>query len=427
MSPSFRTVLRLFLLLQIVVQASAQTAPALREPDWSGIAGYPAPPVISARSAILVDVDARTILYARDPDLVVPPASLTKVVAIDAALRAVQLGEVDADVLFEPPFESWAENQAPGSSLMFLGPGQRLSLDDLLLGLAVPSGNDAAVALASLLDGSVEAFVDRMNARIAELGLVDPYFVEPSGLSPLNSITVRSFARFLIAHIEQFPQSLEQYYGVRTYTYPEPRHLTISGNRSPITQANRNLLLWDFDGVDGFKTGYIEASGYNLAATAERDGRRLIAIVLGIEAESHLVGGMVRASEAATLLEYGFERFSRLRFGYPDAEPVRVYRGQQPWVVPHGQRELVVAVPAGSESRIAGTSTRRDAVVAPIGPVEVGRVSILLDGIELAAQPLVVPRQETGGLWRRLWDSVLLVFRRVGDALLRRPGPMRAP
>ncbi len=400
-----------------------QTAPRLREPDWSAVSGFELPPAHAARSVILVDVDSHTVLHAHNPDLVLPPASLTKVVAIDVALVAAERGEVSLETTFAPPEVSWAEHQPPGSSLMFLGPGQELSLDDLLTGLAVPSGNDAAVALAMVLDGSVPAFADRMNARMRELGLVDPYFVEPSGLSPQNSITARSYARFLLAHLERFPESTERYFGLQTYTYPQAHHQVSAAARMPITQANRNLLLWDFEGTDGLKTGYIGASGYHLAATAVRDGRRLLVVVLGIDADSHAVGGALRAAEAAVLLEYCFRDFEIIRLGYPDPDPVRVYRGRDPRVVPDGPTEIVISVPAGQRERIVGFREQKDAVVAPVPEVAVGRVGVRIGTVELASHSLQLPAQEVGGFWRRVWDGFLLFVRGIADRIGGREEP----
>ncbi len=404
---------------------AAQTAPYLTAPDWSQVTGLPSPPPLTARSALLVDVETRTILYAKHPDLVLPPASLTKLVAIDVALLAARRGELSLEARFTPPAVSWAENQPVGSSLMFLGSGQHLTLDDLLVGLSVPSGNDAAVALATLLDGDVPGFAKRMNARMAELGLADPYFVEPSGLSPQNLITARSFARFLVAHLEQFPEAVQRYYSIRTYTYPDTRHRLTSTSRLGITQSNRNTLLWSFEGADGLKTGFIDESGYHLAATATRDGRRLIAIVLGIDADSHAAGGSIRAAEASALLEYGFDHFRPLRFEFPSATPVRVYRGRSPVVVPDGPADSLIVVPAGSEDRITATKHQREAVLAPIVATAVGRVGLSLDGVDLASASLVLPAQEAGTLWRRVLDTIILVIRGLAAAITGGDGPMR--
>ena len=167
-----------------------------------------------------------------------------------------------------------------------------------------------------MLDGGVPAFADRMNRRMRELGLVDLFFVEPSGLSPQNTITASGFARFLLAHLERFPETLDELYAVRTYTYPDERHRVGARARAPITQSNRNTLLWELEGADGFKTGFIDESGYHLAATAERDGRRLIVLVLGR-------GRLARARRgASSRRRCGAARLRvrvvpTARFGYP--------------------------------------------------------------------------------------------------------------
>ncbi|MFW5743814.1 MAG: D-alanyl-D-alanine carboxypeptidase family protein [Spirochaetota bacterium] len=406
-----RVHLLLAVLLVLATVSGAEEAPRLLSPAWGGVDDVVPAPELRARAALLVEVDSRTVLYAKNPDLVIAPASLTKVVAIDAALVALDRGQVALSDTFVPPEASWAENQPPGSSLMFLGPDQRLAWRDLLLGVSVSSGNDAAVALAHLLDGGVSAFVDRMNRRVRELGLVDLSFVEPSGLSPQNTITASGFTRFLLAHLERFPEVLDELYAVRTFTYPDRRHRVGAGARPPITQSNRNTLLWEYPGADGLKTGFIDESGYHLAATAERDGRRLVALVLGIEADSHAVGGALRAADAAALLDYGFERFRRLEFGYPRPEPVRVYGGAVREIVPEGPESLVITVPAGSGARVRGVLEQEREVRAPFPRVEAGRVAIELDGVELAGEPLVLPAVERGGLFRRMWAGIVALFR----------------
>ncbi|MFW5880183.1 MAG: D-alanyl-D-alanine carboxypeptidase family protein [Spirochaetota bacterium] len=412
-----RTVLLLGVLFFLCIGSTlySEPAPTLRTPDWSQVSDFAAPPELRARAAILVDVASQTVLYAKNPDLVIPPASLTKLVAIDAALVALKRGEIAIDADIAPAPAWWAENQPPDSSLMFLGPGQRFDVEDLLLGLSVSSGNDAAVALAELVDGSVRAFAERMNRRVRELGLIDLSFEEPCGLSPRNTITARSFARFLLAHLEQHPEVLREYYSVRTFTYPAAEHRVGAQARAPITQANRNTLLWEYEGVDGFKTGFIDESGYHLAATAERDGRRLVAVVLGLDAESHAIGGALRAADAAALLDYGFEAFSTHRFGYPAPEAVRVFGGREPLVIPEGPTDIEISVPAGSLERLQGRIEQEDEVIAPTPRAEVGRVAIELEGIELASEVLVLPAQERAGVLRRLWDGTLVTVRRVGS------------
>ncbi len=388
-------------------------APQLREPDWRAVSGVERPPALTARAAILVDVESATILYAKHPDLVIPPASLTKVVTIDTALAAVAQGELSLSARVVPPQASWWTNQPPRSSLMFLGSGQSVSLHDLLVGLAVPSGNDAAVAVAEVVAGGVDNFADLMNARMRELGLIDPFFVEPSGYSDRNAITARSFARFLLAHVERFPDALRDYYSLREFTYPTADHGEVVGGVAAITQFNRNTLLWMDPTVDGFKTGYIDASGYNLAATASRTGRRLIAIVLGVDAPDVSTGTRIRAEEASLLLEYGYRAFEALRFGVPAPSAVRVYGGATPLVEPLVAPTIGISVPVGRLADLNGVTRQYTAVDAPVGRVEVGSVSIELDGEVLGRASIVIPDQPRGRWWRRAIDAIIRLFDRL--------------
>lgn len=407
-----------FLLLSPSIWADAPGDPRdLRDPvlfqtpDWLQVSGIAPPPAVTARAAILVEAQTGTVLFAKNSHLVIPAASLTKVVAIHAAMVAYRLGEIDLDTVLQPPPESWAMNQAPGSSLMFLGPGQRLSIRQLLEGLAVSSGNDAAVALALQIDGSVAAFAERMNAIVRSAGLVTTSFVEPSGLSPFNLTTAYEYAAFLRLHLREFPELIDQLYARRSYTYPQERNRLEDDGRPPITQSNRNLLLDEYPGADGVKTGYIDESGYHLAATATRDGRRLIAVVLGVSATSHAEGGRRRAADAAALLDYGFNEFEILRFGHPPIEPLRVYKGERKWVEPLAPGAFVLSVPAGAGERLRGDAEQITEVIAPVpaGSV-VGMIRVSLDGISLSQATVTMPEVKSGGVFRRLWDSIVIFF-----------------
>ncbi|MFP4378426.1 MAG: D-alanyl-D-alanine carboxypeptidase family protein [Spirochaetales bacterium] len=393
----------------------AGAAPVLRSPSWQELSSQaagstPELPRLRARSAILVDVASRTVLFARDAHRVIPPASLTKLVAIHAALSAVEAGEISLDARFSPPEAGWASRQPAGSSLMFLEAGQELSLRELLLGLAVSSGNDAAVALAILIDGSVSAFAARMNRNVRELGLVDLSFDEPSGLSPTNSITAYEFARFLVAHTERFPELSAELYSVGEYSYPLASNWVAPEAFPTITQRNRNLLLFELSGVDGFKTGFIEASGYHLAVTANREGRRLVAIVLGIDAPDHITGGRLRADDGAALLEYGFSAFELLSFGLPNPIPVRVFGGTEREVVPERPERIDVSVPRESVELLEGRIRQLTQVTAPSPRALVGEIALELESVQLAAVPLTLPAQEPGGVVRRATDGARRFF-----------------
>jgi len=391
-------------------------APVLLAPDWT-LAGVAFPATVDAFAVILVDVETRTVLYERNADLAIPPASLTKLVAIQAALEAVDSGEVSLDESFAPPEEAWAESQPTGSSLMFLGEGQRVTIRDLLYGLGVSSGNDAAVALALRIDGSVAAYADRMNRLVADMGLERLHFVEPSGLSSQNTITARELARFLIVHIESHPELLEEVYSTLEFTYPQEWNRTEPSARTPITQRNRNGLLLSYPGTDGLKTGYIDVSGYHIAATAVRGGRRLLALVLGVNADDHLQGAALREAAATALLDYGFDEFSQISMSYPQPDAIPVYRGDVRSVVPRGPGVITMTVPAGAVDRLDGEYEGVSALVAPVdAESEVGRITISLDGQVLRQVPLVIGTVGEGNWVRRAWDSIRMAFRSLGHA-----------
>lgn len=403
-------------LLAGVVQVSVAT-PGLTFIDWA-VFGT-GEPGVSHRSAasILVDTGSRFVLYADNAHRILPAASLTKVVAIHAAMDAVREGAVDLDEGFSPRPETWAQNQAPGSSLMFLGPAQTVTIRDLLPGLAVSSGNDAAMALALRVSGSVPAFTERMNRVVRELGLQSSSFVEPSGLDPFNMITAAEYAEFAQFHIETYPGLIEEVYSLTSFTYPREQHVV--GDEAPVSirQTNRNSLVGSYPGADGLKTGFIDESGYHLAATAERDGRRLIAIVLGIEAPTHEEGARLRAEEAAALLDYGFHEFESLEFGTPPLAPVTVFKGRSRSVPARAPERIAVSIPAGSRNRLTGQVEYATSMVAPVpAGTTIGTIRVELDGLTLAEKPIVVDEVLRGGLLRRLWDSLRLFFRRIrGD------------
>jgi D-alanyl-D-alanine carboxypeptidase (penicillin-binding protein 5/6) len=414
MSPLPRFKSNAVLLICLLVTAIAYAdAPELRRPDWAGIA--PPAPELNAFAAVLLDVSTQTVLYEHNADVALPPASLTKLVAIDVALRAVRTGEVSLYESFAPAEAAWAENQPTGSSLMFLGDGQRVTLEELLFGLSVSSGNDAAVALAHRLDGSVARFADRMNDAMALLGLDQLFFVEPSGLSPQNTITAHQFARFLLAHIDEDPELLGELYAAESYTYPGEWNRIAEWAQTPITQRNRNGLLSSYPGADGLKTGFIDESGYHLAATAERDGRRLIALVLGVNAYSHEEGARLREADAAALLDYGYTHFDHFSFRPPEGSPIPVYRGSQRYAVPRPD-VITVCIPSAALSDLRGSShVEYDAIEAPIAAgAIVGRAVVAIGDQVIGEAPIRVDEVGRGTWIRRGWDSIRVLFRSIG-------------
>lgn len=272
---------------------------------------------LNAHSAVLVSVASQQILLEKNPDTLCPPASMTKLVAIYTAFqRGLERG-ISLDQEFIIPWEADFRNAPPQSSLMFLQIGQRVSFRELLMGLMLPSGNDAAMALALVTVGSMEEFVAAMNEEMAKLGFQQCRFVDSSGYSDQNQISPREFAFFCIHLIQKYPEIL-QWASLPEFVYPQPHNLngTVALHGS-LRQINHNEIVGAFKGADGLKTGYISASGNNVAITAEREGSRFVAVLTGIHHPDRARRSWNRASDAASLLTYAFETFQDYQLTFP--------------------------------------------------------------------------------------------------------------
>ena len=277
-----------------------------------------------AKAAILIDVSNGNILYQKNADEIIPPASMTKLFAMYVVEEEVAAGHLSYNQVIPLPPESWACNMPPHSSLMFLGKDQRVTLEELLLGLSICSGNDAAYALAYTVCGSMEKFVERMNQVALEAGLKNTHFVESSGYSEMNQTTAREMAQFAAFYILKFPESLHRFHSVLDFTYPKERNLA-PGDRlatqdftkglpqkitMPITQENTNPLLGKLEGCDGLKTGYIDESGYNLSLTAVRGQTRFLSVTMGGPGNNAREGQQGRIHDGTELMEWAFKNFA---------------------------------------------------------------------------------------------------------------------
>ncbi len=358
----------------------------------------------------MLDVSSDSLLYEKAPDLVIPPASLTKLMTAHLALIAAEEGRFPLYQRIPVPPEAWAQNQPFGSSLMFLGPGQQVSGEELLYGLAVSSGNDAAVAVAVLVSGSVEGFVEEMNREARRLGYRNLSFHDPAGLSARNRATARELADFAAHLIERHPGVLD-YFSRPTFTYPKPENFINGHQEHAITQGNRNTLLRTYPGADGFKTGFIHASQYNIIATANREGRRIVTVLLGVPGSSHAEGGDNRAREAAELMDFGYDAFEVVTPGAPDLPPLRVYGGVAENVSLRPTPTKPIAVPRDAVDRLRGNYTVEEYRWAPVeagdtvGVVEytLAGERVLLRSVETADS---VPRD---GILGRIYDGLLLL------------------
>ncbi|MDR1869803.1 MAG: D-alanyl-D-alanine carboxypeptidase [Treponema sp.] len=371
-------------------------------------------PEIVSRSAVLIDAETGALLYSKAPDEEIPPASLAKLMTLHLLMKEIEAGRASYDEIIPVTVASWAQSQPPRSSLMFLAPGQIVTLREIMLGLAVSSGNDAAVAAALRLAPSMENFAALMTAEARRMGLNVTRFVEASGISEDNMTTADEFAYFCYQYIKLHPQSLTDFHSVPVFSYPMADNVpkTFRDNPHTITQENRNSLLKTFPGVDGLKTGYIDEAGYNTALTASRNGTRFIAVILGAPAEPS--GVRIRDADGECLLSWAFDNFKTVRPIVGQIESARLWKGREKTA------ELVLADSPDFTSPIdrAGTLDYRTVIssrlIAPLPEgFPVGYLAISDEYGELSRTPLVTVRAyEKGNIFKRIWHSIVLLFKR---------------
>jgi D-alanyl-D-alanine carboxypeptidase (penicillin-binding protein 5/6) len=344
------------------------------------------------------------------------------------AFNAVSAGLTSFDSIVELPPESWARNQEPRSSLMFLAQGQIVTLRELLLGLAIPSGNDAAVAVAFHVGGSLPSFVAMMNAEAARMGLSASVFVEPSGISEFNMTTARDFAYFCRHYVKLHPEALSDFHSVPLLAYPTADNLPEYMRARPrtIVQYNHIPLMGSVPGVDGLKTGYIDEAGYNAASTAQRDGTRFIAVVLGVPKEMGAIWGpRAREADCRALLTWAFDNYKTIRPPPPEIPQVRVYKGKRNNM---GLFFNTIALTVAADRALGETADLQSVdlqsaalrwevsvaspVIAPVYKGDVLGTATLFDAKGVITDiPLTAVEDVPRGSWlKRAWDSFLLVF-----------------
>jgi len=377
-------------------------------------------PEIASHSAVLLDAETGTILYAKNPHDEIPPASLTKLMTMHLVQKEVNAGKASLDEIIPITNESWAMRQPPRSSLMFLAPGQTVTLREIMLGLAIPSGNDAAIAAALRIAPSVSEFADLMTREAHRLGMAKTRFVEPSGISEDNVTTAAEFAAFCREYLRQHPRSLAEFHSVLEFAYPKPENVAEAFRDDPktIVQENRNSLLYTFPGVDGFKTGYIDEAGYNIALTAQRNGTRFIAVILGAPARPG--GARIRDRDGEHLLTWAFENYKTVRPPIPQIEPARLWKGKDNKVelritVPADlQNPLAFTAPAGRASSLRFTAEINQPLIAPLPAFHpVGWLVISDAEGELHRVALLTAREyRQGNVFKRMWHSIRLLLKK---------------
>jgi D-alanyl-D-alanine carboxypeptidase (penicillin-binding protein 5/6) len=375
--------------------AGAATAPT---PATQGLALQGAPQ-IAARSWLLVDVTTGQLLAASEPDMRVEPASLTKLMTAYLAFNAIKEKKLALDA--RPPVSPVAW-KAIGSR-MFVDPAKPAMVDELLRGLIVQSGNDAAIILAEALGGSEAAFATQMNREAARLGMKNTSFTNASGLPDAQHYsTARDLAILASRLIEEHPE-FYKIYSERDYTY------------NNIKQPNRNRLLFIDPSVDGVKTGHTDAAGYCLIASSRREQpgggfqRRLLTVVLGTASES------ARAIESQKLLNYGFANFDVVRLYQKDqpAASYPIWKGAAKEVRAGFSKDVLVTVARGQGERVKGEIERVQPLVAPLTKGQsIGTLRVKLDDKVIAEQPLVaLDAVAEAGWFGRAWDTIRLWFK----------------
>ncbi len=352
----------------------------------------PAPPELQARGFLLVDFSSGKVLVENNADERMEPASLTKIMTAYAVFRELAEGHIqltDQVVISEKAWKT-------GGSRMFIEVGSQVSVEDLLKGMIIQSGNDASVALAEHVAGSVSAFANLMNDHAKRLGMSDSHFTNPNGLpDPELYTTARDMSRVAMALIREFPDYYAWYSGLE-FTY------------NGITQANRNPLLRRDTTADGIKTGYTKAAGYCLVGSAKREDTRLISVVMGSASQR------ARAEASLALLNYGFRFFEshRLFASGETVETLRVWFGDRENLAVGPGVDVVAIIPRGSYDKLSARLEKTSELKAPIDKgARIGDIVVVVDDEEITRVPLValedVPK---GGLWRKAKDSVLQWF-----------------
>lgn len=348
---------------------------------------------VDATSALLLDFESGQILFSQNGQSTHVPASLVKIMTMYVAFDQIAQGKIALDDTTRVSEAPWRMT----GSKMFLEPNEVVSIEQLLLGIAVVSGNDACVALAEALAGSEALYVQWMNEKAQSLGL-DLHFVDVHGLSPDNRITAESIAYLVKHYLTDYPGAIK-YHKQESFSY-KPR-----SSKTPIVQPNRNGLLRNFEGADGLKTGHLQVAGYNLVGTALQNNRRLISVVLGGTSEAQ------REAETVKLLNYGYRSFDLVNIArLLEDKTTKVYKGKQKGV---GLTiaEPIISVPKGIQKSVS-VSIQTKKLEAPVQKgAKVGVVSIFV-GDDLVKQVSLLAAEEVpkGGFFKVMWDSVVLFF-----------------
>jgi D-alanyl-D-alanine carboxypeptidase (penicillin-binding protein 5/6) len=351
-------------------------------------------PNLAVKSYVLKDFNSGSTIASNKPDSRVEPASLTKVMTAYLIFEALQKGQLKLNQTIPVSTKAW---KVEGSK-MFIEPNKPVTVDELLHGLIIQSGNDAATALAEALGGSEEQFATMMNNKATSLGMKNTHYVNATGLpDPQHYTTANDLATLASTLIRDFPADYKRLYSVKAYTY------------NKITQANRNRLLWLDPNVDGMKTGHTNSAGYCLIASSNRDNSRLVSVILGADSVN------ARSIESQKLLNFGSQFFesSLVYKKNQTISEVPVWKGDRKTVAATVNKDLYFSLPKGDYARVKANMISQEPLIAPIKANQViGKIVFSLDG-KIIAETKVIAAKEVaiGGIFSRMIDSIRLMLK----------------
>jgi D-alanyl-D-alanine carboxypeptidase (penicillin-binding protein 5/6) len=352
----------------------------------------PAPP-LAARAYLLADFPSGRLLVQQGVNDRIEPASLTKLMTAYLTFTAIKQGRLKMEQVLPVSEKAWRTE----GSRMFIEMNRPVTVNELVHGMIIQSGNDACITLAEGVAGSEEVFAQMMNQQAARLGMKNTHYVNATGLPhPQHYTTAQDLSLLAAAIIRDFPEYYK-FYSIKEYRY------------NNITQPNRNRLLWLDPSVDGMKTGHTESAGFCLIATAKRDPMRLISVVLGTSSDN------VRATESQKLLNYGFQFFeaTRVYAANQTISSLPVWKGSEKTLKAGVRQDLTITLPKGYYSRVKATVTSKQPLLAPVSAGQVvGTIQFTLDDKPLADYPLVaLENVAVGNIFGRAIDTVKLWFK----------------
>ncbi len=376
------------LVLSLSIVSAAVTSQAVQAMP------VPPPPPLAVKAYVLKDFNSNMIVAEQNGESKVEPASLTKLMTVYIVFDALKNGQLQLSQILPVSEKAWKTQ----GSKMFIEPNKPVTVDELLHGVIIQSGNDASIALAEGVASSEGLFADMMNKEAARLGMKNTHFVNATGLpDPQHYTTAHDLSLLASALVHDFPSEYKRLFSIKEYTY------------NNIKQPNRDRLLWSDPTVDGMKTGHTESAGFCLISSAIRDGHRFISVVLGAPSDS------ARATESQKLLNFGFQFYeSTLVYKKSQAvNVVKVWKGQSNSVEATVADNLYLTLPKGEYARVKASITSQQPLIAPITKGQViGKISFTLDDKVIDTRNLVASKDvAVAGIFGRLWDSLKLLFK----------------